>query len=283
MANGKRKNWKKRLAVALAVLLFVVAAVCAFGFGTVWQLNSWEYWKPDYEMPDITPLLEKAELSDEEYETLYRQTGLTKLGIDDLRGELNGAARIKKIQAYFFDGGTRAGRYTSPIMYMDETSTFSTLTKLRDGDILVTATTVVSFWRFGHSALVVDGKNNLILESIGIGSESQYNNAEVFTNLVNFMVLRPKADEETKAQAVAYARENLVGVPYRFTVGILTKKERETLYGTQCAHLIWHAYNRFGLELDSNGGGLVIPQDIANSENVELVQAFGFDLDRLWS
>lgn len=282
MTEAKRRKLKKRLAIALAVFLFVIAVGGVFCLGTVIELKTWDYWKPDYAQTDIAPILEKSELSEEDYRTLYRQTGLTALGIDDLRAEADGKETILEIQHYFFNGGHRAGYYASPIMYMDQTSTFATLSTLKDGDVLVTATTVVSWWRFGHAALVVDGENDLILESIGVGSESQYNNASVFTDLVNFMILRPKADAETKAQVVEYARENLVDLPYRATIGILSKKEQDVLRGTQCAHLVWHAYKRFGIDLDSNGGGLVIPQDIANSENVEIVQVFGFDPDRLW-
>lgn len=285
MSNGKEKkriNIKRRLAIALAVffgLLSVFFTVCV---GTPIQLEIWEYWQPDYEKKEITSLLEKAERTKEDYEILYRQTGLSALGIEDFLLEEKGVAKIKKVQDYFFSGPERAGRYASPVMYMDETSTYATIAPLQDGDILVTATTIVSWWRVGHSALVVDGKGRMLLESIGVGSVSEYNNAVVFENLANFILLRPKADKETKAKVVAYAKENLVGLPYFAPIGALSKKYPDKIKNTQCAHLIWYAYKRFGVDLDGNGGSMVFPKDIANSKQVEVVQVYGFDLERLW-
>ena len=280
--RNTKKRIKKWLAIVLAALFALLATGLAFCLGVPYQLRTWKNWQPDYEKLDITALLEKENLLDEEYETLYRQTGLTRLAIDDMRGEEQGRQRICAIQKYLFDGATPNGRYASPIMYIDETSTYATLAYLQDGDILVTATTVVSWWRFGHAALVVDADKGLLLESIGVGVESKYNASTVFCNLANFMVLRPKASAETKAQVVAYARANLSNLPYSATIGILSKKNPENIRSTQCAHLVWYAYKRFGIELDSNGGGLVVPKDIANCKELELVQAFGFNLDRLW-
>lgn len=45
---------------------------------------------------------------------------------------------------------------------------------------------------------------------------------------------------------------------------------------------IWcgQAYRAAGIDLDSNGGWLVTPKDIAYSEELELVQAYGFDPER---
>ena len=285
MANGKGKkkiNLKRRLAIALAVLFGVLAIFFTVCLGTPIQLNTWEYWTPDYDKIDITSLLSKRERTEADYEILYRQTGLKAAAVEDFLLEENGVSQIKKVQDYFFKPPDREGRYTSPVMYMDETSTYATIAPLKDGDVLVTATTIVTWWRVGHSALVVDGENRMVLESIGVGSVSEYNNAIVFANLVNFMVLRPKADEETKAKAVAYAKENLVGIPYFAPIGALSKKYPKQIKNTQCAHLIWYAYKRFGVDLDSNGGGMVLPKDLANSDQMEVVQVYGFDLDRLW-
>jgi uncharacterized protein YycO len=76
----------------------------------------------------------------------------------------------------------------------------------------------------------------------------------------------------------------MIGIPYRLTTGILYKKYDENgLRYSQCAHFVWYAYKKFGIDLDSNGGAIVKPQDMALSPQVELVQAFGFDFDKLWS
>ena len=70
------------------------------------------------------------------------------------------------------------------------------------------------------------------------------------------------------------------GIPYSAFAGIFTAKD--SIQKTQCAHLVWYAYRQFGLDLDGNGGALVLPFDLANSSQMELVQVFGFDPDRLW-
>jgi uncharacterized protein YycO len=96
------------------------------------------------------------------------------------------------------------------------------------------------------------------------------------------MILRPKIPAEKKQEIVNYATENLYGLPYRFTLGIFYRKFPENLRVSQCAHLVWYAYNKFGYDLDSDGGGIVKPQDMVCSDYVEVVQAYGFDLDSLW-
>lgn len=267
------------LLVSLLVFATIFAVLCA---GVQYQVRRWEYWRPDYEKIDITPLLDKLSRTEEDYETLYAQTGLTAIGMEDTLSQPSGKERVLDIQRHYFRAITVYGEYATPIMYQERTRVRATLAHLQDGDVLVTPSTVVAWWRWGHCALVVDGENGVLVESIGIGSDSRYNPIEVFTNLPAFMVLRPKADKETKAQVVSYAKENLVGLPYDFSVGILSKKCPSKIKGTQCAHLAWYAYRRFGVDLDYSGGGLVTPRDIAKYANVEIVQIFGFNPDGLW-
>ena len=97
------------------------------------------------------------------------------------------------------------------------------------------------------------------------------------------MVFRIKdeiANGQKIEEIVDYAANNLVGIPYEGLAGLVTDKNK--IDKTQCAHIIWYAFKQFGIDLDCNGGLLVTPYDIANSECVELVQVFGFDKDRLW-
>ena len=277
----KDKKTKRRLAVWIAVLTFVVSALAFLQAGCVYAERSWTHFYPDYAQEDILPILEKAELTDEDYELLYRQTGLTKLGIDGLLAEGN-VDRIVEIQHYFFKKQTVYIDHFNPYTYSEEINDIIPMARLEAGDILVTATVRVSWLRYGHAALVVDGDEEMVLESMSPGSKSTFNSASDFSKLANFMVLRPKVDEETKAEMVEYATQNLLGKPYRFTLGIFYKKYPETLRVSQCAHLVWYAYKKFGYDLDSTGGGVVKPQDMVRSEHVEVVQAYGFDLDWLW-
>ena len=282
MAKAGRKKLHKGIAILLVVLLFFLTVFGVLCLGAQYQKRRWKYWRPDYDKIDLEELLDKPSRTAEDYDVLYAQTGLTAIGIEDALAQEDGKQTVLDIQRYYFRDISIYGEYASPIMYQEKTRSLATLAHLKNGDVLVTASTLVSWWRWGHSALVIDGEEGLLIESIGIGKDSKYNTTEVFADLPSFMVLRPKADEETKAQVVSYAKQKLVGLPYVFTVGILSKKAPKKIKYTQCAHLVWYAYKRFGLDIDGNGGGLVLPKDIANSSNVEIVQIFGFDPDRLW-
>lgn len=281
----KTKSRKKKLLIALAAFFFFVISVLAFlQVGSMYTAKKWTHFSPDYEKADILPLLTKAERSEEEYDILYRQTGLTKLGIDDLI-EQKQIERIVEIQESFFKEHEIWVNHFNPFTYQEELKNESApIGNVKDGDIFVTGTTRVSWLRYGHAALVVDGKNRMIVESVGPGTKSEYNPIECLSVMANFMILRPKASEEIKAQVVDFAKNNLVELPYQLTVGLFTKKYKENeIKTTQCAHLVWYAYKKYGIDLDGNGGWLVKPQDIALSEQVEIVQVFGFDLDKLWS
>ena len=99
----KKLSGRKKLAIALAAfVLFVGGVLGGLQIGVVWADKTWVHWRPDYEKTDITVVLDKAELTDEDYELLYRQTGLTKLGIDGLL-EAGKKSQILKIQEFYFE------------------------------------------------------------------------------------------------------------------------------------------------------------------------------------
>ena len=272
---------KRGLVIFLAIVLFVGAVLGFLQMGSIYTEKTWSQFCPDYAQENLIPIWGKEALTDEDYETLYRQTGLTKLGIDGLR-EKGKIDRILQIQTYFFKKQTIHVNHFNPFTYTEEIGDVIPMAQLESGDILVTSTTRVSWLRYGHAALVVDGENEIVVESISPGASSKFNDASDFSKLANFMILRPNVDVETKAEIVEFAKTELLGIPYRFTLGIFYKKFPDQITVSQCAHLVWYAYKKFGYDLDSTGGGVVKPQDMALSEHVEVVQAYGFDLDDLW-
>ncbi|MBQ8684864.1 MAG: hypothetical protein IJ514_01680 [Clostridia bacterium] len=279
----KGRIWRGLATFLLCLTVFVGSVLGILQLGVYCSARSWEHWSPDYEKVDIRPVLSKETLTDEDYQTLYRQTGLTKLGIDGFL-EKNDISTVIELQEFFFSKHTVTADKFAAFTYLEEIEEYAPMAVLEDGDIIVSATTRVSWFRYGHAALVVDGESKRIVESLAPGYESEINSAKTFADLANFLVLRPKADKETRTQVAAYAKENLVGLPYQMTTGILSKKYNpDELKRSQCAHLVWYAYKKFGIDLDSTGGLVVKPRDVANSEHVEVVQAFGFDLDALWS
>lgn len=284
MPKSKQKMplWHRLLIVLLVLVLFAGALLATLHIGVEVAQNSWEHWRPTYARVDISSIVEKETLTEEDYQTLYEQTGLTKLGVDGLR-EAGRTSRIIAIQdAYFSNARVEISNFTY-LTYIEYIDRRIPLAILEDGDIIVSACTYVSFFRFGHSVLVVDGKKELLLESFSPGTLSEIVDVASVDRLANLMVLRPKVDKETRAQVAEYAKKNLLGIPYSIFAGIFTKKFDTTISVTQCTHVVWYAYKQFGIDLDANGGLIVKPQDIFLSDQVEVVQTFGFNPERLWS
>lgn len=267
--------------MVLAVLLTFVALFGYVYLGSVVQQNREIHWTPTYAKEDISALLYKAERSEEDYAKIYEQTGLTKLGVDGLI-ERKLYTRIGIIQENYFATYEKRCRQFAPLTYAEYINGSIEFASLQDGDIIVTDSIFCSWFRCGHAALVVDAVQGRILCAMEMGENSDFDWVSQFDHFARFMVLRPKVSQEIKGQVVEYAKENLVDLPYHLTTGIFTAKNAERLSGTQCAHLVWYAYRQFGVDLDANGGMLVLPQDLANSNEVELVQTFGFDPQTLW-
>ena len=266
----------------MAVLIFVVAVFSALGIGTWASANLWKLWRPSYEKVDISAILQKTVLSDDDYEMLYRQTGVTKVGVDEMRAD-GTANQLKTIQDAFFGEFQVNPQKFGPFTYVEYGSRDIPTLPLKNGDILLSATTYCAFFRFGHSAMVVDAQNYRIIESFTPGTYSQLSPYSSLTGLANLIVVRPKCDASVRAQAAKFAKEQLLGIPYSLTVGIFSPKYTEEIpKETQCTHVVWYAYKKFGVDLDSNGGLVVKPQDIARSDQVEVLQVFGFDPERLW-
>ena len=239
---------------------------------------------PTEEKIGIESLLRKRTLSEEDYALLYRQTGLTKIGIDRAlaRGE-GGIVRILSVQACLFTEYEVEHDVFAPWMCTDYLADgkLSVAGFLEDGDILITSSTHFSAFRMGHAGIVTDAERGEVLQATAYGQISRIGTVGDFTNRMNFMILRPKADAATRKAVANYARENLHGIPYHAFAGILTGKNTVAA-GTQCAHLVWYAYaTAAGIDLCDHA--LVLPYDLATSDKVEVVQVFGFDQKTLWS
>ena len=239
-------------------------------------------WSPDYAKIEISGLLDKTELSDSDYEVLYSQTGLTRLGIDGLLAN-DRKDRILQIQELYFSVERITYRSILPYVAVGYLDGYGVLCALEDGDIIVSASTSIAGIRVGHAALVVDGKQRTVLESLQIGYDSSFADAETETEMSTYMVLRPTGIPlETRKAVAEYAKNELVGVPYNQIIGLIPRKYTEEITSTHCSHLCWYAYKKFGYDIDSNGGILVAPRDIANSSYFEVVQIYGFDPEKLW-
>lgn len=281
MASGKRKILKVT-AIVLAVILSIVAVLCLCGEIATRVCDRWNPWRPNYDAiseQELTLLLNKETLTSQNYQLLYEQTGLTQIGIDRLIAKEQKNEIINIHRDYFANYKVIDERF-APFTCWEKINGIVGLVALEPGDIILTSATHVLGFRYGHSALVVN--ENEVIESFAVGSRSDVTMASMIQDYASFMVLKPKVSEQTKTQIVEYALDELMGLPYSLTTGILSKKNQKNPNRTHCAHLVWRAFKQFGIDLDSNGGKIVKPQDIANSPHLEVVQIYGFHPEKLW-
>ncbi len=248
---------------------------------------------PDYDKIDLVPVLMQKQFTESDYETLFLQTGLGKPAIDELK---NGSTDFNQDILLFQDRFFRNIRYvceknsliSREEYVVDENGNYTygtLLAPLHEGYILITKSSHTYGWRNGHAALVVDAAQGKTLESVVLGTNSCIQDIGKWTNYPNFMLLRVKGASMEVLKAVSQrALESLVNIPYHFTVGIFSPKFKEDgpLTGTHCSHLVWAAFRSFGYDLDSDGGMIVTPKDIANSPALEVVQVYGVNPREIW-
>lgn len=254
---------------------------------------------PKYPRTDIQTVLAKSRLSDADYRVLFFQTGLGRPAIDELRAHNPDFAKyIQRFQDNFFKDVRFVCRNNSPVSkeesLVDEHGNpicGTELAPLHSGDILVTKSSHTFGWRNGHSALVIDPIGGLTLESIVLGTNSSLQDIRKWVNYPNFILLRSKNIAGCGLERIAKtAAERLNDIPYNLTVGIFSPKDafgssenkQTKIAGTHCSHLVWQAFKNFGADIDSNGGILVTPRDIAKSTCLEIVQVYGVDPGNIW-
>ncbi|MGI6748665.1 MAG: hypothetical protein ACOX4V_10625 [Anaerovoracaceae bacterium] len=153
---------------------------------------------------------------------------------------------------------------------------------VRNGDIFITKGTHSLGWRHGHAAIVTDETKGETLEAICIGEKVVLQSIDKWRTYPSFIQLRLKDYNSIKTAKIAeYAKKELLGLPYGLFTGIPEKKP-DKLKSTQCSHVVWYPYERFGYDLDSDGSWLVTPKDIANSEHLEIVQVYGVNPEEIW-
>ena len=243
---------------------------------------------PGYEKESLLPVLLKKELSPEDYDAIFRQTGLARAGVDQLLEE-NRRRDILRLQDLYYEKiDTVCERYCV-IVHSERirgeadrvNSKRAFMPAVRTGDILVTFNGHVFGWRCGHAAIVTDADKGVTLEAVAMGRESEFWPIEQWATYPGFVQLRLKGvDQEMKEQIAVFAKEHLEEIPYRLFS--LTKEDctGEDLTGTQCAHLVWYAYAHYGYDLNSDGGGIVTPKDIFDSDLLEVVQVYGLPVEK---
>lgn len=306
------------------LFLFLCFTILVFAFWLgVW--TSWTesraHYTPEYAKQDVATILKKENLTESDYNILLLQTGMTKVGVDELR-DVGREDELLYLQERFFEeveveclrssiivqserlteSGCKEGKtvegVTDNVQMPDvesdagadeqvmvrvsagagRESLGSFLPLLQNGDILVSFSGHIFGWRYGHAAIVVDAERRLTVEAINMDSDSALRSVEHWKEYPTFALLRPSRVAPKRREAAAkHAMNNLVGIPYSlFSFG---RKAETALPGTHCAHLVWHAYAHVGYDLDGDGGLIVTPRDIYESDMVEVIQVYGLEPD----
>lgn len=262
---GRHRFWKILCAVFgifFALLLWTAAA------------EPGAHWSPDYEKADLSGILSKETLGSGDYHALFLQTGLSPFSIDTLRLQ-SGAAPILQAQEDFFMTPEITCTPNTPISAEEHTPHGARLAVLEDGDILITPCSHTFGWRNGHAALVVDAAQGLVLEAAVLGENSAVQPIGKWETYPAVLVFRLRGvSAEERAALASAACQRLCNVPY----GLLCRKRCGGVpRSTHCAHLVWDAFYACGFDLDSNGGSVVTPHDLAASPLLELKQVYGID------
>lgn len=269
-----KKNKKSKAVKIIAIVLaFALCTTAVFAYGVDYKHRT-ALWQPHYKMEDISDVLKKDALSDDDYRLIFKQTGLTKEGV-----EASTVEEILSIQKSFHQKRELVADEFAPFTCCDRTDMFAETVKLQDGDIIVTSATHLSFFELGHAAIVVDAENREILNAIGYDHKSCIEPIEEMTCRPNFVVLRPNLSKEQRKAAAEYAKKELVDLQYSVSVGFFGNKFSEIPSLTNCGHIIWYAYKKQGIDIDSDGGPLVMPSDILASKELTVLQVFGTDPD----
>ncbi len=279
----------KKAFILLLIIIIIIAAIAIAERIT----GSTGYIHPEYDKADITGILAKEVLSDDDYRELFYQTGLGKIAVDEiLKDEVSGKEKILKFQEDFFkecnvltEKQALIVNYEYIVDEEGQTMHWFDLAPYENGYVIVTRSTHTLGWRHGHAGIVTDADKQEVLEALLLGSDSTLQSINGWRSRPSFIMLKLKdAPEETLDEIAEYAKNNMLDVPYSLMVGLTSKKnpEPENIKHTHCSHIVWYPFMRFGYDVDSNGGWLVTPKDIANSDLFEVVQIYGVDPAEIW-
>lgn len=279
----KKYNRLNRILFLIFILLFLAPGL----YLTDQTLEQEAHYLPDYQMLSLRPTLNKPFLTAEDYRLLFRQTGLAPCAVNNILQQAGSPEaayqKFSGIQKRFFAPVSVSCTFNTPISKeehipppMNQEAVFA---PYQNADILITFASHTVFWRNGHAALIVDASGRQTLEAAVLGSNSSYQSVAKWSRYPAFVLLRLKNITPELADAIAAAaKERLYNIPYHLTAGIFSDSYpiEGPLKGTQCAHLVYTAYYLNGYNLDSDGGAIVTPLDLLESDYLEIIQIYGY-------
>ena len=253
------------------------------------QLAKAGHYTPSYNYVDLKQICSKDSLSEKDYKTLFYQTGLSPHAIDKLRTQPEYFQKIKRYQDIFF---RKINISSTATLFLTKTEFIDSITyanekafipaPLENGYILYTPSSSTLGWRNGHIALVVDENKKQIFEAASIGELSEIRNYEHWTSYPAFIMLRIKPEllninSTLLNEVISTIKNELINLPYSLLCGVTTPKNIPRCTKSHCAHIIWHAFLSQGIDIDSNKGVIVTPENIMKCDLLEVVQIYGVD------
>ncbi len=296
-------------------IMATVCVIVAFSILWITEKNidKESVYKPEYDRIDLDSILVKVsdvgsfegeevnknnpiKLTENDYKVLFEQTGLGRSAVDYiLENDKDYISSIKNRQKIFFDGYpytcVKIGLVTYNERMRDEYGKKLKgykLVDLRPGDVLVSLSTHTLGYRHGHCGIVVNapkkGKEAKTLEAVYWGEPTEYQTTGKWRScptLVHLRISKESAEsmgytvEELGKLLAECAEKDGADVQYALLPELYNKNESDGMKRTHCSHLVWYVYNKFGFNIDSDGGAIVTPYDIAASDLFDIVQIYG--------
>ena len=277
----KTSLWIKR------IFLVLIGCVCVIALWTILSEGN-SVTAPKGEKAPLKEILQKETLSEEDYALLWEQTGLGRSAVDDLWQREDRTGQLYREQNRFFHAPVYQCRELTGFVKVEVISSrdnYYRLYDLRPGDVLLTKSTHTFGYRHGHSALYIgDGE---LLEATEIGEPVSVTEAAYWGSYPTGIHLRlteeaaaetGMSQEEAGLFVTEYAKTNLLDDEYRLTAGLLNDGIEAS--ETQCAHLIWAAFQSVGLDVSSRDFP-VTPHSLLESGKFEVIRYWGFDPEEI--
>lgn len=266
------------------IYVCICMEIFCFLFGWKQQTEERSCQGPGQVFMEIEGILSKEQMDEAEYRMLFSQTGLSRRAIEELPDATREEILVRA-QSLFFTRPVSYCSRSSLICWQEENvnNLLPEIWGLQDGDILISFCSHTFGWRNGHAAIVVDASKGETLEAVVMGEDSCLQSVQKWRRYPSFLVLRLKqASCEKRHEIAMYAKEHMEGIPYGFKTDFLEHFKDRLIrepVDTDCSHLIWKSFLSFGYNLDSDGGLIVTPRDIAESPLLEIIQIYGIDPD----
>lgn len=289
----KKTSTTKKIPRFIIVLgIFEIIYICLEITNNIYINHA--HYVPDYKMISLDPYASKDAYTESDYKTLFYQTGLSPRAIDTLRDKPYYISELKRYQRDFFTDinvKTDSNPFLTRTAYTCDKSghiisAFNTA-PLEDGYILYTPSSNTLAWNNGHIAIVTNAANNSIFEAFAPGTKSGLSPDNHWNTYPAFIMFKVNSSILSTNPAlipnvINTVNSSLNDLPYNLFAGILSPKKTEKVESSQCAHIVWYAFQANGLDLDYNSGAIVTPSDIADCVLLEVIQIYGVDPDKFW-